>query len=347
MAKFSKKRQRTSDEDAADDHDAAPIVKKNKLDSAGNAKATKKGFKTKEPGSEPALADGASEPKPEKKEKKKDKKDKTGKKEKKDRVKKKKGEKEQNKHTEAEIEPGTTNLAIRTAPEAAAAASEDTSERPQAQDSETHERSDSKSRDDDKSKEKKKKKKKEKKEKTKQTATQQSTPQDDEDTITGGEGKQTRFICFVGNLPFTASRAAVERHFSSLSPISVRLLTQRDDPSKSRGIAFVEFGRYDHMKTCLAKFHHTEFDDGISPPRRINVELTAGGGGKTAARRDKIKEKNAKLNEERAQRIKKEKEKEKGEAAGNDTHGGKTQEQRDEEAIHPSRRSRVPYGQQK
>jgi nucleolar protein 6 len=76
---------------------------------------------------------------------------------------------------------------------------------------------------------------------------------------------------------------------------------------------------------------------------------SAGGGGKTAARRDKIKEKNAKLNEERAQRIKKEKEKEKekGEAAGNDTHGGKTQEQRDEEAIHPSRRSRVPYGQQK
>jgi nucleolar protein 6 len=278
MAKSSKKRQRTSDEDAADDHDAAPIVKKNKLDSAGKAKATKKGSKTKEPGFEPPLADGASEPKPEKKEKKekkkdkKDKKDKTGKKEKKDKM-KKKSEKEQNKHTEAETEPGTTNLAIRTAPEAAAAASEDTSERPQAQDSETHKGSDSKSRDDDKSKEKKKKNK-EKKEKTKQTATQQSTPQDDEDTITGGEGKQTRFICFVGNLPFTASRAAVERHFSSLSPISVRLLTQRDDPSKSRGIAFVEFGRYDHMKTCLAKFHHTEFDDGISPPRRINVELT-------------------------------------------------------------------------
>jgi nucleolar protein 6 len=54
----------------------------------------------------------------------------------------------------------------------------------------------------------------------------------------------------------------------------VRLLTQRDNPTKSRGIAFVEFGRYDHMKTCLEKFHHTEFSDGKSAARKINVELT-------------------------------------------------------------------------
>jgi len=86
--------------------------------------------------------------------------------------------------------------------------------------------------------------------------------------------KKTRFIVFVGNLPFTATADSVRAHFAALHPISVRLLTQRDDPSKSRGIAFVEFGRFDHMKTCLDKMHHSIFNDGKSPARKINVELT-------------------------------------------------------------------------
>lgn len=71
------------------------------------------------------------------------------------------------------------------------------------------------------------------------------------------------------------------------------------------------------------------------------IQHSAGGGGKTAARQDKIKTKNAKLNEERAQRMKKEEEA-KFEKAINKA--GQTQEQRDEESIHPSRRARVPYG---
>ena len=90
----------------------------------------------------------------------------------------------------------------------------------------------------------------------------------------GEKGKQTRFICFIGNLPYTATADAVRAHFATIHPTNVRLLTQREDPTRSRGIAFVEFGRYDHMKTCLEKFHHTEFDDGLSPARKINVELT-------------------------------------------------------------------------
>jgi hypothetical protein len=28
------------------------------------------------------------------------------------------------------------------------------------------------------------------------------------------------------------------------------------------------------MKTCLKLFHHSMFDDGLSAPRKINVELT-------------------------------------------------------------------------
>lgn len=36
----------------------------------------------------------------------------------------------------------------------------------------------------------------------------------------------------------------------------------------------MEFEGYDHMKTCLKLFHHSMFDDGLSAPRKINVELT-------------------------------------------------------------------------
>jgi len=86
------------------------------------------------------------------------------------------------------------------------------------------------------------------------------------------------------------------------------------------------------MKTCLKLFHHSMFDDGISPPRKINVELTAGGGGNTKERRAKIQGKNQKLNDERVRRIQEE---EKVRATKN---GGST----DESGIHPSRRARVP-----
>jgi nucleolar protein 6 len=49
---------------------------------------------------------------------------------------------------------------------------------------------------------------------------------------------------------------------------------QKDDPTKSKGYAFLEFDGYDHMKTCLKLFHHSMFDDGISLARKISVELT-------------------------------------------------------------------------
>ena len=89
-----------------------------------------------------------------------------------------------------------------------------------------------------------------------------------------GEGKNTRFICFIGNLPYTATENAVRAHFSSLSPTDVRVLTEKNTPKRSRGMAFIEFDRYDHMRTCLDRFHHSEFNDNVSPARKINVELT-------------------------------------------------------------------------
>jgi len=78
----------------------------------------------------------------------------------------------------------------------------------------------------------------------------------------------------IGNLPFSATTDSITKHFAAMKPKSVRHLTQKDNPTKSKGYAFVEFEGYDHMKTCLKLMHHSNFDDGISPPRKINVELT-------------------------------------------------------------------------
>ena len=86
--------------------------------------------------------------------------------------------------------------------------------------------------------------------------------------------KQDRHIVFVGNLPFTATAASISAHFASLSPIAVRCLKDKNSDKPCRGIAFVEFGKVWHMRTCLDKFHHSMFEDGVSAGRRINVELT-------------------------------------------------------------------------
>lgn len=88
-----------------------------------------------------------------------------------------------------------------------------------------------------------------------------------------GEKAPPRFIVFVGNLPYTATKEKIEQHFASVHPKSVRHLTDKAT-GKSRGTAFVEFEGYDHMKTALRTMHHTQFDDGSKEGRRINVELT-------------------------------------------------------------------------
>ncbi|OBT64533.1 hypothetical protein VE03_05333 [Pseudogymnoascus sp. 23342-1-I1] len=150
--------------------------------------------------------------------------------------------------------------------------------------------------------------------------------------IAAGEKAPARFIVFVGNLPFTATTASITAHFAAVHPVSVRNLTAKDDPTKSKGCAFVEFEGYDHMKTCLKTYHHSEFDDGKSAARKINVELTAGGGGNTKVRKGKIAEKNGKLMEQRTRRIGEE-EKQKL------VKRGVTEE--DQTGIHPSRRARV------
>ncbi|KAI0110981.1 hypothetical protein F4776DRAFT_641267 [Hypoxylon sp. NC0597] len=209
-------------------------------------------------------------------------------------------------------------------------------------------------------KDKKEKKKDKKKSSTKPSADEQpTTTAHNEESAAAAEeteegdpseqphGKKApRFIVFVGNLPYSATVPQITSHFSSVHPTSVRLL-HNPQTKKSRGIAFVEFARYDHMKACLKTLHHSTFtcpaaNGKGAEERKINVELTAGGGGNTTHRKEKIKAKNAKLNEERARRAqeeikaKAEKEREKEKGANGDA--AKEEKPGMEDAIHPSRR---------
>ena len=173
--------------------------------------------------------------------------------------------------------------------------------------------------------------------------------------------KPQRFILFIGNLPYSATTPQIQSHFSKLSPTSIRHSTDKST-GRSKGFAFLEFAGYDKMKTCLKLYHHSIFDPEISNDsqansrkdqkkagRRINVELTVGGGGHSSEKRkEKIKGKNLKLEEERERRRLKELEdgeketKSKSKNATTDANATSTAEKdRDMGDIHPSRRGRV------
>ncbi|KAL4973767.1 hypothetical protein BDW66DRAFT_99207 [Aspergillus desertorum] len=189
----------------------------------------------------------------------------------------------------------------------------------------------------------KKTKKEKKKQKEQEQAGEQGNPQSEEKENAEQESKRAavpkqkaaRFIVFVGNLPYSANTESLKAHFEKIQPISVRVATQPDKPTKCRGFGFVEFDNYDRMKTCLKLYHHSSFDDGKYPPRRINVELTAGGGGKSEHRKAKIEYKNQKLAEERKRQAK--------DIMSEKTKEAKVEEKpRDDYAnIHPSRRPRM------
>ncbi|KAK4950170.1 hypothetical protein LTR10_011148 [Elasticomyces elasticus] len=148
-----------------------------------------------------------------------------------------------------------------------------------------------------------------------------------------GSTKGAKFILFIGNLPYSTTDASLTAHFKKLQPF---ILRHRTDPTtgKSKGFAFLEFEQFDRMETCIKKYHHSIFDPadykgdrvemaepgmaaagavnsntlGLGPKakksraRQINVELTAGGGGKSESRTSKIRDKNITLEEERVKR---------------------------------------------
>lgn len=275
----SKKRSRAPEEDVVDSGDSTAAVKKSKIDASGKAEVTKNGAVSESPAKKEKKDKKDKKEKKEKKSKdvkvvdapaevveekkaKKEKKSKDDRKDKKD----KKSKKDKSKDAADEDVEMTNGHSTPVAPETngdAPAAAETPSK---------------KSKKD--KKDKKDKKSKKSKSDTNGTTTENGadSPEADDkeepETAAAEGAKGTRFICFIGNLPYSATVESITAHFATVHPTSVRMLTERENPAKSKGIAFVEFGRFDHMKTCLEKFHHTEFDDGVSPARKINVELT-------------------------------------------------------------------------
>ncbi|KAJ6520066.1 hypothetical protein C8R45DRAFT_46602 [Mycena sanguinolenta] len=114
-----------------------------------------------------------------------------------------------------------------------------------------------------------------------------------------------RFILFVGNLKYTTTAEAIKAHFAACDPPpTVRLRTPKPSApgkptTKSKGCAFVEFSHRNALQQGL-KLHQSELEG-----RRINVELTVGGGGKSDTRLNKLKERNKGLFEERKTRVEK------------------------------------------
>lgn len=119
--------------------------------------------------------------------------------------------------------------------------------------------------------------------------------------------QKQRFILFVGNFKYTTTREAIQKHFAVCDPPpSIRLITPKASPSgkttaKSKGCAFLEFGSRNALQQAL-KLHQSELEG-----RMINVELTAGGGGKSESRLEKLKRRNKELHEQREKQLKKQK----------------------------------------
>ena len=170
--------------------------------------------------------------------------------------------------------------------------------------------------------------KKSKKEKKEKKVSKRSTEDADVGTevdapTTAVSKKADRFICFVGNLPYNATSEQVKSHFVKIADgiKSIRLPTDKQT-GKGKGFAFLEFDGFDKMKTCLKLYHHSIFDPSVETEdkeakpgqketgkgRRINVDLTVGGGGAGKERKEKIHAKNRKLEEQRERAHLKEKE---------------------------------------
>jgi nucleolar protein 6 len=100
---------------------------------------------------------------------------------------------------------------------------------------------------------------------------------------------------FPGNLKYTTSVEALKTHFSSCDSLpTIRLLKPKSTTTtKSKGYAFLEFADRNSLQQAL-KLHHSELEG-----RKINVELTAGGGGKGEKRLQKVKERNKQLHGQR------------------------------------------------
>ncbi|EEB06162.1 RNA-binding protein [Schizosaccharomyces japonicus yFS275] len=134
---------------------------------------------------------------------------------------------------------------------------------------------------------------------SKQTPSSKKTKKRRRKGANEGAAPENKVILFVGNLPKDSTVETLQLHFKPCGQIPrVRIPTEKGT-GKMRGFAFVEFlNPGPNVVSKALKFHHTVYKD-----KKINIELTAGGGGKAANRMQKIREKNAKYKEEMRERV--------------------------------------------
>jgi hypothetical protein len=104
----------------------------------------------------------------------------------------------------------------------------------------------------------------------------------------GGAAKAKRFTLFVGNMPFNVIEADVRQHFADCGVVGCRLLRNKDT-GVGKGIAFLDLSDSKGFVAAI-KLHHS-----VLGGRTINVEPTAGGGGNSSQRMDKIELKKKRL----------------------------------------------------
>lgn len=64
---------------------------------------------------------------------------------------------------------------------------------------------------------------------------------------------------FVGNLPYSATEAALREHFSAIGPLSYIYLPLDRETGKPRGFAFVEFNDRAQAEEAIRKFNNQIF----------------------------------------------------------------------------------------
>lgn len=143
---------------------------------------------------------------------------------------------------------------------------------------------------------------KQEQEKTKAVTSPEAGEQEEKSQKSEGKTKK-RYILFLGNLPFTVKEEDVKSHFRCTGKDTikqVRMLTKKTGESK--GCAFLEFNnKFSYWKAL--NLHHS-----IIAGRKINVEVTCGGGGNGEKRQKRLRERKSKFRKGRKKNIKKMKE---------------------------------------